>query len=274
MFFELQFNIIKYRYEIFSVLVLVMAGILDEIALRKLSKEDLVVYALNVSNIVSKVDKLVVAVADLKTRLETSESRLEASESQILIVQNVNMKLQAQIDHLRGKQINTERIMTNNAQYLRNRQIEIKNFDVNISDGELKPRASEILSLTGVEIKSTDLGKCHRLNNKNNIIIEFYDRDTRDNMLRARKNLKDKGEILHELNMDRAMILESLCPDYSCLDFICRKLQKSGALNQSWFFNGRLWIKVNEDSEKLQITHITELHNMFGVERVDNILSQ
>ena len=244
-----------------------MAELLDEQALHKLSKDDLIKYALKVSNISSKVDELTEALADIKTRLEVAESHIK-------IVQTVNANLQAAVTHLRGKQVNTERIQTNNSQYLRNRQVEIKGVPTDISQENLKPEISKLLSLTGVDIKATDIGKCHRLNNENNVIIEFCDRDTRDSMLRARKNLKGKGENLIKMNMEKVMILESLCPDYACLDFICRKLAKKGELNQTWFFNGRLWVKTSADSQKINISHITELYTMYGDQVVDDILDQ
>ena len=221
---------------------------------------------MKVSNIGSKVDELSEALADMTLRVE-------ASESQIHIISNINKKLMEQVEHLRGKQIATERILTDNCQYLRNKQVELKYFPNDIPENELKPQVSRLLSLTGVTITPDDLGKCHRLNNKNNVIVEFNDRVTRDDMLRSRKNFKNKREDLLNMKMNRVMVMESLCPDYACLDFVCRKLQKSGQLDQSWFFNGKLWVKPSENSDKLQITHITELHNMFGIEMVDEILS-
>ena len=242
-----------------------MAELLDEQALHKLSKDDLVKYALKVSNISTKVEELTDALADIR-------SRLEISESQIKVVQTVNSKLQDQIGHLRSKQINTERLLTNNSQYIRNRQVELKGVPVDISEGELKPHISIMLSLTGVDINPGDIGKCHRLNNKNNVILEFSDRDKRDDMLRARKVLKGKSVELETMKMAKTMILESLCPDYACLDFLCRKLVKMGKLDQSWFFNGRLWIKSDTNSEKNNVSHIMDLYDLFGYELIDGIL--
>ena len=192
-----------------------MAELLDEQALHKVSKDDLVKYALKASNIISKVEELTEVIAGLKSRVEISESQIE-------IVKAVNVKLQDQIDFLRNKQIDTEIVLTNNCQYLRNKQVELKRFPSDISDEELKPEISKLLSLTGVIVKPADIGKCHRLKNANNVIIEFYDRIVRDDKLRARKNLKHKSDDLEQLEMEKVMILESLCPDYDTLDFLCR----------------------------------------------------
>ena len=242
-----------------------MAELLDEQALHKLSKDDLIKYAIKVSNIGTKVEELTDALAGFKSRLEISESQIE-------IVKVVNSKLQEQVEHLRGKQINNERYLTINTQYLRNRQVELKSFPTDISDDDLKPLVSKLLSLTGVEIKPVDIDKCHRLNNKNNVILEFNLREKRDEMLRLRKNLKGKATDLENMKMKRVMIVESLCPDYACLDFLCRKFAKNGQINQTWFFNGKLWIKENVDSEKVNITHITDLYSKFGCKAVDDLL--
>ena len=98
-----------------------------------------------------------------------------------------------------------------------------------------------------------DIDKCHRLSNVDNVIIEFKEREKRDDMLRNRKNLKTKAKELVTLGCSKTMILESLTPVYALLDFFMSKapkLMKDKHIFETWFFNGRLWIVPDEGGRK------------------------
>ena len=244
-----------------------MSGILDQDALKKLSKDDLIKYAINVSNISSQVDVLTVKFDDLA-------ARLERSESDVAILKNVNTRLLTKIDVLESKMIAIEKVNVNNSQYLRNRQIEVKKVPTDITPVDLKIKMAELLSLTGVNVQMTDIDKCHRLSNQNNVIMEFRTRETRDSVLRGRKNLKDKDTELEDMNLKESMILESLCPEYATMDFVCRKLKKRHHISQTWFFNGKLWVKVLDLDDKVNIAHINDLYSMFGPTIIDECLAK
>jgi hypothetical protein len=129
-----------------------------------------------------------------------------------------------------------------------------------------------LTSLTGVPVAATDLDKCHRLNNKKNVILEFKTRDMRDGVLRGRKNLKNEEKNIQALDLKSCFILESLAPEFASMDYVCRVLKKSGKIHQSWFFNGRLYVVRAEEGAKECIGHITDLYNIFGNEVVDGLL--
>ena len=38
---------------------------------------------------------------------------------------------------------------------------------------------------------------------------------------------------------------------------------------ETWFWNGRLWVRVDSACEKKQISHIEDLYDLFGREEVD-----
>ena len=122
----------------------------------------------------------------------------------------------------------------------------------------------ELLSLTGEEVIGASLDKCHHLADKKNVITEFKYREPRDAVLRGWKNLKSKSNDLDTMNMKKSIILESLTPDFAKLDYVYRMLKKSGRASQTWFFNGRLYIKQHEMGTKENIGHITDLYNIFG----------
>ena len=98
---------------------------------------------------------------------------------------------------------------------------------------------SELLSLTDVDVGVNDIWKCHKLGGDGkSVIMELHSREKRDEMLLSRKNLKNKTAQMESLNMRGAMIVESMCREYSRLDYICRTLKRKGEIHETWFYNG------------------------------------
>ena len=92
-------------------------------------------------------------------------------------------------------------------------------------------------------------------------------------MLLARKKLKTKAEEMADMNMRGVMIVESMCREYARLDYICRSLKKRNEINETWFFNGRLHIKLAPTSRRIQDSHNEELYEHFGRTIIDDIIS-
>jgi hypothetical protein len=125
-----------------------------------------------------------------------------------------------------------------------------------------------MLSLTGTPVVAADLAKCHLLNAKSKtVIMEFRDRELRDSILIARKYLKE----VNDAEYGKIYISESLCDQYKKLDFACRKLKKSGSIESTWFFNGRLWVQKTPEALKKQICHIQDLYAMFDKKTIDTL---
>ena len=103
---------------------------------------------------------------------------------------------------------------------------------------KLKGAMAELLSLMEVAIKVDDIGKFHKLGGDGkSVIMEFKCREKRDEMLLARKQLKNKSGEMANLCMSGVMIVESMCREYSRLDFICKNLKRRGDIIETWFFN-------------------------------------
>ena len=239
--------------------------LLDEEALNKLNKSDLVKYALKVSNLTDLINSL-------SSKIDSLNDRITKTESEVAICKNANALLKEHIDFVESRMKRLERLEYQNGQYLRNRQVEIKKFPADVDDATLKEKVCEVLSLTGSVIVPDDIDKCHRMSNNANVIIEFKQREKRDHMLRNRKNLKLKTQELTDLECLEIMILESLSPIYATLDFVCRRLKKDQHLSDTWFFNGKLWVLEIGNPTKVNISHMCDLYTMFGVELVDSYL--
>ena len=89
-------------------------------------------------------------------------------------------------------------------------------------------------------------------------------------MLIGRKTLKNKTVELKKLGAEKIMILEHLTRDYAKMDFACRSLKKQGIIEETWFFNGRLFLKPSNDAKK-RICHIEVIYELYGRERVDGL---
>ena len=105
------------------------------------------------------------------------------------------------------------------------------------------------------------------------MIMEFRCREKRDEMLLARKKLKNKAEQMENLGMSGMIISKSMCREYARLDLICRMLKKRGEAHETWFFNGCLFIKLAPNGKSIQIMHIHDLYERFGHENIDTILN-
>ena len=67
-------------------------------------------------------------------------------------------------------------------------------------------------------------------------------------------------------------LVESLSPYFQKLSFACRKLKAARKVNDTWFFNVRLFLKDLSDN-KVPVHHISDLYKLFGVELVDSFFS-
>ena len=93
-------------------------------------------------------------------------------------------------------------------------------------------------------------------------------------MLRTRKNLKDKLEELKRMGAEKILILEHMTRDYGKMDFACRALKWQGVIEETWFFNGRLFFKRSKNDKRTQISHMEDIYNIFGRECVDNLFKK
>ena len=100
--------------------------------------------------------------------------------------------------------------------------------------------------------------------------MEFKFREKRDLVILGRKNLKDKKAELEKHNATTIIISESLCAEYQHLSYLCRRLKKDHHIEETWFFNGKLFILQDHDAKKEQILHISDLYNRFGMNVIDN----
>ena len=202
--------------------------------IKMLKKDDLLSYALEITKNFN----------ELRLKCENFEARIASLESSSKSPTTLSPNLTERMEKI-------ERDITNNSQYLRRRQLELWNMPTEIADSrDQKKEVANILSLTGINVSPGDIDICHKLKKQGQLIIEMRNRDLRDRVLRARKNLKNKKSELLKKKCTRMSVVESMCPEYRRLDYICRKLKTKELIDNTWFFGRKLFIIDSNNSKK------------------------
>ena len=239
-------------------------SLLTRAQVEKLGKNEVIDYLF-------KRDTLSAALSSLAGAFDQLSKRLNHSEAKVAVLTSSNREMSDKCASLERRLTTVERSATNSAQYLRRRQIEVKNIPEQSNGPHLKTTMASLLSLTEEPVTPSDLDKCHKLGK--GVIMEFVSREKRDAVLRGRKNLKNKSNELKTIKMIKPMVVESLCKSYGELDFVCRTLFRTKSIAKTWFFNGRLHIEV-ESGDHREVSHISDLHAIFGESTISNILGR
>ena len=229
--------------------------------IRNMTKKDVIEYAIFLTDEYNDMKK---ALAEKFLKIE---SKIETQNT-------VNDLLKKEVERVNKRLEDTERASINNSQYARNRQIELWNLPTWTTDDEpnFKEEASKLLSHTGVMVTAADIDVCHKLKKDGSLIMEFKSRTKRDEILRARKNLKHKKEELKRDNCEKMSIVKSICPEFKKMDYICRRLKADGIILETWFWNRRLYITTTDNAKSTTVSHINDLYGKFGLEVVDGYL--
>ena len=88
------------------------------------------------------------------------------------------------------------------------------------------------LSLTGHEVKPSDLQACHRLKKKESFFVKFKWRKLKQKVFVNRKNLRNKPEDLRQLTFSsKFFISENMCYENHQLAYKCRQLKIAGKIH-------------------------------------------
>ena len=228
--------------------------------LENLSKEELIDELISVEDISSKL-------SDLTSRFDDFLRQYEILSSELTVSKNCNRLLSERIVQL-------ERNAVNNAQYHRCESLEINPVPASIGYVVLGSSVCRALSLTGYEMKPDDLQACHRLKKKDTVIIKFKCRKQKRSILINRKNLRNKSNVLTQLNFSgRLFVSESMCHENHQLSYKCRQLKNAGKIHSTWFWNNSVNVKLNERSQLTKIHHVIDIEKLLGVDNLDEFIN-
>ena len=225
-----------------------MAALTEE-SLNKLSKTDLVEFAVNLqdkmetmkSNRNEKVSNLTEEVQKLNTNFELLKSDFSATRTER--------------NSLNEKLIALERQCWVNAQYSRRECLEITGIHSSVSDRDLEEVVCKAITKAGVDITADDIEDCHRVGNKGQTIIRFDNRKVSRQVLSVRKDLnKVKMSDIDLTGQSTLYISQSLFPYYRMLWSKTKILYQKGKIDSFYVSNGNIKIRLQENARPI-ISH-------------------
>ena len=196
--------------------------------------------------------------ADLFRAIGDINANLKIMSAELSAVKQLNSDLTKRNEQLERRLIETERLTFSDAQYSRRHLLELNTSQGQLSDSpHLKETVARLMSLTGTNVAAGDIDVCHTIGKegKKRVIMEMNTRTQRYAILQTRKNLKNIQDDVH----GSIFISESVCDPLKKLEYTCRKLKKNGALHSTWFWNGRIHMKITENGEKVHVGHLTDI---------------
>ena len=122
------------------------------------------------------------------------------------------------------RNVQLEKNAVSSAQYHRRETLELKPVHQEIHDNVLEDIVCKALSLTDQEVVPEDLHACHRMSNRDRVIVKFKDRKLKLNVQIKRKNLYQKSLELSRLKFfGKLFVSESMCFENHQLAYECRK---------------------------------------------------
>ena len=228
--------------------------------LENLSKEELIEELITVDDISSKL-------SDLSNRFDDFLRRFEVVSSDLAIARNCNKLLTERVVQL-------ERNAVTNAQYHRRESVEVIPVPPSINDEKLKVNICKAFSLTGHEVKPSDLQACHHLKKKESVIIKFKCRKLKRSVLVNTKNLRNRSEDLHQLRFSgKLFISESMCHKNHRLAYKCRQRKNAGKFHSTWFWNNAVNVKHSEKSNSVKIFHTIDIEKLLGIDNLDDFIN-
>ena len=108
---------------------------------------------------------------------------------------------------------------------------------------------------------------------KDTVIVKFKCRKQKRSILINRKNLRNKSDVLTQLNFSaRLFVLESMCHENHQLSYKCRQLKNAGKIHSTWFWNNSVNVKLNERTQPTKIYHVIDIEKL-GVDNLDEFIN-
>ena len=129
------------------------------------------------------------------------------------------------------------------------------------------------LSLTDQDVVPKDLHVCHRMSNRDRVIVKFKDKKLKHNVQIKSKNLHQKSLELSRLKFSgKLFVSESMCFENHQLAYKCRKLNNLGKIHSTWFYNNAVNIKLIENGRIHKIFYIIDTEKLLDIDNLDEFL--
>ena len=216
--------------------------------------------SLNKEQLVNMVVELRAENLDLRhqvKQLEEINLKITQMQSDIAITKNTNKLLCERI-------ISLERRCAESEQYSRRECLEFSGIPQNVKHEDLENKVRHILSKIDVVIPPENIEACHRIGKKGTTIVKFSRRKDVSAIFSSKNKLKQANpNALGIPNDTKIYINESLCPENRKLWYYCKRLWNKKMIASFFTSNGKVKIKVNNLGNVTNISHITDLEELF-----------
>ena len=109
---------------------------------------------------------------------------------------------------------------------------------------------------------------------KGAVRVKFKCRKQKRSILINRKNLRNKSDVLTQLNLSgRFFVSESMCHENQQLSYKCRQLKNATRIHSTWFWNNSVNVKLNDRSQPTKIHHVIDIEKRLGVDNLDEFIN-
>ena len=153
--------------------------------IENLSREELIEELVKLSDITDRLK-------ELTDKFDNVSKKYEELKSDLVVTKKCNSLLHSRIVQL-------EKNAVSNAQYHRRETLELNPVPQDIHDNVLEDTICKALSLIGHNVVPKHLHACHRMSNRDRVIVKFKDRKLKHNVQIKQKKLNQKSLELSRL---------------------------------------------------------------------------
>ena len=215
-----------------------------------------------------KLSDITDRLKELTDKFNNFSRKYKELKSDLVVTKKCNSLLHSRIVQL-------EKNAVSNAQYHRRETLELNPVPQDIHDNVLEDTICKALSLTDQEVVPEDIHACHRMSNRDRVIVKFKDRKLKHNVQIKQKKLNQKSLELSRLKFSgKLFVSESMCFENHQLAYKCRKLKNLGKIHSTWFYNNAVNIKLMENGRIHKIFHIIDIEKLLEIDNLDEFLNR
>ncbi len=197
-------------------------------------------------------------IKDRVTRLEEKTSNLNYKTDEM---QKENEKLKEEVVLLRADNFEFKQRMDKMEKYNRENDVIITSLP-NSSEINARELTQEVARQVGVKICDHHIVADHKLGRGrggNKVIVKFSDNDTKTEFVKKTKSMRPEIESMP------IYVEDHLMPKSVAIQKKENELRNAGLVKFVWTRNGKIFIRMNDNTAVLKIREIKELENINSV---------
>ena len=148
-------------------------------------------------------------------------------------------------------------------QHERSASIEICNIPKSVKPDQLRAYVIELCRDINVNIDEWSIATVYRVGKRSsdkpcNVVVCFVDRRY---AFMTRKNRRLLGTV-KDHKYKKLFIIENLCPLSKQIFNRLYKLQKQGSIYKVWTYDGKVYMKITERGERIEVSHPNNIDNL------------